>query len=171
MDRFGSYTRGQRKFATSAVDNERQVSVNPDQEMIDLNSDDSSVQVVDPPAKKQRTVDDNVLWDDLPLLPDTDLDALDDMVSDGIESDEDSAISITSIATSEGIHIFGEADLLELEQGYAVLFIYECVNALPHGVYENSPRPLHECRDKLLGLTKDDHMDVVMIGEGFTNSV
>ena len=46
VDRFGSYTRGERKFATSAVDNERQVSVNPDQEVID-------VQMGDPPAKKQ----------------------------------------------------------------------------------------------------------------------
>jgi hypothetical protein len=49
VDRFGSYTRGERKFATSAVDNEKQVSVNPDQEVIDLNSDDNDVQMVDPP--------------------------------------------------------------------------------------------------------------------------
>ena len=65
VDRFGSYTRGERKVATSAVDNERQLSVNPDQEVINLNSDDNDVQMVDPPAKKQRIVDDNSLWTDL----------------------------------------------------------------------------------------------------------
>lgn len=65
VDRFGSYTRGERKVATSAVDNERQLSVNPDQEVINLNSDDNDVQMVDPPAKKQRIVDDNSLWADL----------------------------------------------------------------------------------------------------------
>jgi hypothetical protein len=97
VDRLGSYTRGERKFATSAVDNERQVSVNPDQEVIDLNSDDNDVQMVDPPAKKQRIVDDNSLWADLPLLPDPGLDGLDDISSADIESDGDSEISVANV--------------------------------------------------------------------------
>ena len=144
-----------------------------------------------------------------------------------IESDGDSEISVANVATIEGIHAFGEENLLELEQGYDAHLFYECVTALHHGVYEDSPPPVHgvfqqmftcpaefllplltdhdttmtardrrscasvtlrnqylflcqktfwnksidECRGYLLGLTTDYHMDVVMIGEGFINSV
>jgi hypothetical protein len=109
VDRLGSYTRGERKFATSAVDNERQVSVNPDQEVIDLNSDDTDVQIDDPPAKKQRTMNDHVQWVDLPLLPDAEVDGLDNISLDAIESSGDSEISVVSIATSDGIHDFCDA--------------------------------------------------------------
>jgi hypothetical protein len=167
-------------------------------------------------------VDDNSLWADLPLLPDPGLDGLDDISSADIEIDGASEIPVASVATSEGIHAFGEENLLELEQGYDAHLFYECVTALPHGVYEDSPPPVHadgvfqqmftcpaefllplltdrdkhscasvtlrnqylflcqkifwnksidECRGYLLGLTKDYHMDVLMIGEGFTNSV
>jgi hypothetical protein len=162
-------------------------------------------------------VDDNSLWADLPLLPDPGLDGLDEISSADIEIDGASEISVASVATSE------------LEQGYDAHLFYECVTALPHGVYEDSPPPVHadgvfqqmftcpaefllplltdhdttmtardkhscasvtlrnqylflcqkifwnksidECRGYLLGLTKDYHMDVLMIGEGFTNSV
>ena len=229
VDRLGSYTRGERKFATSAVDNERQVFVNPDQEVIHVNSDDIDVPMDDPPAKKQRIVNDHVQWVDLPLLPDAEFNGLDNISSDDIESSGDSEISVASIATSDGIHDFCDADLLELEQGFNAHLFYECVAALPHGVYVDSPPPVHvdgvfqqlficptefslplltdhdttmsardrrscnsatlrhhylflcqrtlwhktidECRGYLLSLTKDAHMDVVMIGEGFTNSV
>ena len=94
------------------MDNERQLSVNPDQEVIDLNSDDNDVQMVDPPAKKQRIVDDNSLWADLPLLPDPGLDGLDDISSADIESDGASEISVANVATIEGTHAFGEENLL-----------------------------------------------------------
>ncbi len=150
-------------------------------------------------------------------------DGLDDISSADIESDGASEISVANVATIEGIHAFGEENLLELEQGYDAHLFYECIT----GVYEDSPPPVHgvfqqiftcpaefllplltdhdttmtardrrscasvtlrnqylflcqktfwnksidECRGYLLGLTKDYHMDVVMIGEGFTNSV
>jgi hypothetical protein len=231
VDRFGSYTRGQRKFATSALDDKRKMPLHSGQELIDLlnDSDGHDVPVIDPPAKKQRIIDDDSMWVGLPLLKDEDCDGFDDAISDDIESDIGSDISGASIVTSEGLLTFPDADLLELEQGYNAQLFYACVGALPEGVYEDSPPPDHstglfqssficpqdfvlqsltdhdttltiqdlrlwesatlrhqylflcqrtfwnktidECKDCLLGLTKNEHLDVVMVGEGFTNSV
>ena len=116
-----------------------------DQELIDLldDSDDHDVPVIAPPAKKQRTMDDDSMWIGLPLLKDEDCDEFDDVISDDIENESGSDISGASIVTSEGLLTFPDADLLELEQGYDAELFYDCVGALPDGVYEDSPPPDH----------------------------
>jgi hypothetical protein len=114
------------------------------------------------------------MWVGLPLLKDEDCDDFDDAISEDIESDIGSDISGASIVTSEGLLTFPDADLLELEQGYNAQLFYACVGALPDGVYEDSPPENlleQNYRRCLLGLTKNEHLDVVMVGEGFTNSV
>jgi hypothetical protein len=240
VDRLGSYTSGQRKFATSALGTDGLVSVQADEALIDVidSSEENEVEVVDAPWKKQRVTEkgvstqqrltkDDVPWDNFPLLPVENVgeedESFDDIHSDISDNTADQFVDHNKI------HTFLDAELVQLEQGSDAHLFFACVEALPQGVYLETPSPVHtegvfqqiftcpaecllttltdhddiltvheqqlcesavirsqyhflcqktfwhntidDCRKHLSGLKRDHHLDVVMIGEGFTNSV
>jgi hypothetical protein len=148
VDRFGSFNNEQRKFATSTLGNDDQVVVQKDEALIDLkdSSDGGEVENTDPPLKKQCTTEDDVPWNDFPLLPDEDVDEQDensnDLNSDISDSTADESVSNTQ-SDHDKLHTFMGAELVQLEQGSDAHLFFECVAALPQGVYVETPPPIH----------------------------
>jgi hypothetical protein len=128
VDRFGSYTSGQRKFATSALGIDSLVSVQADEALIDVieSSEEGEVEVIGAPWKKQRVTEDGIStqqrlteidapWNNFPLLPDGNVDVQDES-SDDIRSEISDSTADEIVNTTEldhdKIHTFLDAEVV-----------------------------------------------------------
>ena len=158
IDRFGAWTSGVKKYATSALSSpgKEQLLVIDDGLLDEIDSDESDLDIMEPATKKARVNEEALQLTGYPLLPADDMDIESASDSDSFRSDtmdanhhdlydndKDDASNgkeDASIGTDDGesLHTFFDEELQTLQHGTDSHLFFDCVQPLPQGIYVHS---------------------------------
>ena len=142
IDKFGSYTSGTKKFASSALEplqDDRQEgisSVDSSEVSSDIETADDLNNESDRKPKKARIEmepDDALSLTGFPLLPDFEEESVKHAASGDIV--EETKVSVNTDIDDVKLHEFSGDELGQLVYGHNSQLFYDCVEALPEGEY------------------------------------